>query len=163
MAPRGKKTQAEAAKAATAPAETSTPAGDLSADAAEDPIAQDVGQLVPAAEMVADNLTGGENPSSATPAEPATLDADLAAEASSDAARQVLDAIHAQAEETREPVVLGVDMAARERRWFMVADPVSLDGMDFEIGDDVEVNEAIHAELRKAGVILQPWDCGVAI
>lgn len=172
MAPRGKKTEAEAEapKTATQPAETSTPAGDLSTapttgDAA--PLGQAdsaaAGTVVGAEVVTGDDVASG---APSTPvSDPSEADSGEAA-VSTAAANEALAAIVAEAGKVPTfppPIVLGVDMAAPERRWFVVADPVSLNGEDFLIGDGVKVTETIHAELRKAGVIIQPWADGVAL
>lgn len=47
---------------------------------------------------------------------------------------------------------------APETQTFDVVDPVSLDGQDYLIGNDIRVTANQHAELLKAGVILDPWD-----
>ena len=170
MAPRGKKTDAETetAEAAAQPAETSTPAGDLSDAPADTGDAAAVAQPDPAAaeaETVAGHAVSGEAAKSGEPerqpADPSETDpaADLAAEASS-AASDVLGTIIAQAETGPAPTIIGMDLAAAERRDFVVLDPVSLDGRDYAIGDDIIVTWAIHADLHKAGVIGQAWEDG---
>lgn len=163
MAPRGKKTEAEteAAKVATQPAETSTPAGDLSTAPADSGDTTGLGQVdsaaagtVVGAEVVTDaglTATGTDGTGPATE--------DPAAAASTAAASEMLGAILDQAKATPD--------APRERsiasatRWFPVADPVSLDGQDYDIDDDIELTFAQHESLSKAGVIDLPWAAGV--
>ncbi|WP_353428761.1 hypothetical protein [Paracoccus denitrificans] len=157
----------EAAQAATEPAEASTPAADLSTEPGEASAPLDLGQpdSVAVESVVAGDLTGGEGKSdtqdtAGSDPETAPAPTEGEAEALVPDTPAVLDVILTQARETQEPRVLGADMVAPERRWFTVMDPVSLDGEDFAIGDDVAVTENAHADLRKAGVIFQPWEDG---
>ncbi|WP_353429027.1 hypothetical protein [Paracoccus denitrificans] len=95
------------------------------------------------------------------PSEPAETETDPAAEASTAAAGQVLGIIAAQA---KEPPAPGADQDAKvpEMRWFPVSDPVSLDGEDYVIGDDIGLTFEQHEALRKAGVVTQSWADGAA-
>lgn len=170
MAPRGKKTEAEteAPEGATQPAETSTPAGDLPTAPADGGDAAPVGQVDPeaagavvGAEMVVtgDDDAGGDDGASVS--DPSETDSAQAA-ASTEAAKEVLGAILDQAKETTAATD-EQGSKVPDARWFPVVDPVSLDGQDYDIEDDIALTFAQHESLFKAGVIDLPWVAGVEV
>lgn len=138
MAPRGKKTEPETKTAQTAAgaAQVSAEAGDLASAAAEAGAAQDLG-------LGDDSLTDLLQSSGADVEEAPVIPHPL---------EMILAGANAK---NPDPKV-----AAPEKRWFLVTDPVSLDGEDYALGDTIALTFNLHADLFKAQAVNQTWSAG---